>query len=334
MRPRKTPALLAAWALAFGNGAWGAEDLRGRWGIEADLSGAVGLLTETVRNDGRTGAAPGVLVRFGDNGDWETGFGYNVISLHEGIRLRPATLVGTRRFPKRGAWTPYVRLGGGISSDQSAGAMNRMAFRAGAGAERFLNRRWAVGAKTECWVSPRSGGVGEDMVLLTAGLTLALAFERENDARVEPDAQKEETKPTGPVPETIAPAPIAATEKEKRPPETQVYFRSEKWKPSSTQTERNSADWEGAALFLARHPEARVEVHGHADARGPQEFNRALSQRRAEAVRDLLANRWGLEPERISVYAHGSSQPVADNDTPEGRARNRRAVVVFRLPDE
>ncbi|HVE87062.1 MAG TPA: OmpA family protein [Myxococcales bacterium] len=78
-------------------------------------------------------------------------------------------------------------------------------------------------------------------------------------------------------------------------------------------------------IFL--HPEIRkVRVEGHTDAR---EVSRELSTRRAEAVRKHLLEMNGVEPERLEAVGHGSDQPVAPNDTPEGRARNRRVEFVI-----
>ncbi len=84
---------------------------------------------------------------------------------------------------------------------------------------------------------------------------------------------------------------------------------------------------ERALEMLRRNPEVRVEIGGHTDSRGSARRNRRLSLRRAEAVRDWLVAH-GLDRDRVEVRGYGSEQPVADNDTAEGRARNRR--IEFR----
>ncbi len=71
----------------------------------------------------------------------------------------------------------------------------------------------------------------------------------------------------------------------------------------------------------------RFEVEGHTDASGSDAVNQPLSERRAIAVRDHLVAR-GIESYALTARGYGSSRPVADNATPEGRARNRR--VEFR----
>lgn len=69
-----------------------------------------------------------------------------------------------------------------------------------------------------------------------------------------------------------------------------------------------------------------ITVDGHADITGPVKLNNALSQKRANAVKNDLI-KMGADPKRIKAKGHGSRQPSQSNDTPEGRAANRRAVM-------
>ena len=82
------------------------------------------------------------------------------------------------------------------------------------------------------------------------------------------------------------------------------------------------------ALWLRSEPAAPILIEGHTDASGDDEANRRLSVARAEAVRDRLAA-LGISLARIEVVGRGELEPVADNDTPEGRAANRRVVVTL-----
>lgn len=85
-----------------------------------------------------------------------------------------------------------------------------------------------------------------------------------------------------------------------------------------------------AADILARGPEL-VVVRAHTDDDGSVAFNYALSDDRAEAARvELVAG--GLDPARIRARGLGPKYPIAPNDTPEGRARNRRVTVEVRAP--
>ena len=70
-----------------------------------------------------------------------------------------------------------------------------------------------------------------------------------------------------------------------------------------------------------------LEIQGYTDATGPVEHNNQLGEQRAEAVRRFL-NRQGVALNRMSTISYGSEEPVASNDTPEGRSQNRRVTIV------
>ncbi|UCC15667.1 MAG: OmpA family protein [Gammaproteobacteria bacterium] len=83
---------------------------------------------------------------------------------------------------------------------------------------------------------------------------------------------------------------------------------------------------DATAAELARHPDMKVEIAGHTSSTGPAEYNQALSERRAQAVADYLISK-GLSADRFTVRGYGESDPIADNSTREGRARNRRVEM-------
>ena len=78
-----------------------------------------------------------------------------------------------------------------------------------------------------------------------------------------------------------------------------------------------------------RCPSANIEIAGHTDADGEDGFNQALSEKRAQAVTDFLVKA-GLPAERFTAMGYGSTQPIATNDTDEGKAQNRRIDFVVR----
>jgi outer membrane protein OmpA-like peptidoglycan-associated protein len=75
----------------------------------------------------------------------------------------------------------------------------------------------------------------------------------------------------------------------------------------------------GKALYL--------EIEGHTDSTGSEEYNSLLAEKRAMAVRDYLNKHGGIPLHAMSTISHGESSPVADNSTPTGRAQNRRVVI-------
>ncbi len=80
------------------------------------------------------------------------------------------------------------------------------------------------------------------------------------------------------------------------------------------------------AETLAQYNQTLVDVYGHTDSTGSDAYNQGLSERRARAVADYLTGR-GVINERLGTRGYGESQPVASNDTEDGRAANRRVEI-------
>ncbi|MFO7674810.1 MAG: OmpA family protein [bacterium] len=85
---------------------------------------------------------------------------------------------------------------------------------------------------------------------------------------------------------------------------------------------------EGAAKIMRENAGIRVEIQGHTDNIGGADYNRLLSQRRAQAVVDYLVDKLGIERGRLSARGFGPDQPIATNATAEGQAQNRRAEFI------
>ena len=81
---------------------------------------------------------------------------------------------------------------------------------------------------------------------------------------------------------------------------------------------------------MREYPNATASVEGHASKTGPSAaYNQRLSEARAVAVKNMLTNEFGVAPNRLSTVGYGYSRPIADNDTEEGRAMNRRVYAVI-----
>lgn len=96
------------------------------------------------------------------------------------------------------------------------------------------------------------------------------------------------------------------------------------------------ADYVDEIAFVARslrdNPNSTVRVIGHTDNTGSTAHNQALSERRAAAVAAILTGN-GVQPGRVQTAGVGYNQPIASNDTPGGRAQNRRVEIVITPTD-
>jgi OOP family OmpA-OmpF porin len=89
----------------------------------------------------------------------------------------------------------------------------------------------------------------------------------------------------------------------------------------------NSADVDRVIRYLEVYPAADIVIEGHTDSSGPASYNKGLSERRADAMLNLLTGQYGIDAARLSAAGYGEERPIADNSTAEGRAANRRVVA-------
>jgi len=89
---------------------------------------------------------------------------------------------------------------------------------------------------------------------------------------------------------------------------------------------------DNAVKSIAIFPKRNVRVEGHTDFMGSNEYNQALSERRANAVRDYLLGRMAGSQQQVSAVGHGEEKPIANNETAAGRAKNRRIDIVLEAP--
>lgn len=82
------------------------------------------------------------------------------------------------------------------------------------------------------------------------------------------------------------------------------------------------------ADFLKQYPQRKARIEGYTDSTGAADYNQALSERRANAVRMSLMN-VGISSDRISTHGYGEESPVASNDTASGRQSNRRVEIIL-----
>jgi peptidoglycan-associated lipoprotein len=146
------------------------------------------------------------------------------------------------------------------------------------------------------------------------------------------------TRPDSPPPPPPPPAasqPAAPTEEEifskttleelnAQKPLADVFFQYD----SVAITDEGRASLQKNLTWLKRWTSTRIKVEGHADSRGTNEYNLALAERRADAVRDYLAS-LGLTADRITVVSMGEEQPFCSDETEACWQQNRRGHFVI-----
>lgn len=96
----------------------------------------------------------------------------------------------------------------------------------------------------------------------------------------------------------------------------------------------SKGDIEELAKFLNEYPNTNATIEGHSDNTGAAAFNKQLSQKRADAVKQSLVDEFGISADRLTAVGYGIEQPIADNSTAEGRAKNRRVVAKVEAEEQ
>jgi outer membrane protein OmpA-like peptidoglycan-associated protein len=145
--------------------------------------------------------------------------------------------------------------------------------------------------------------------------------------------------PAPPAPAPVPPPPPAPVAPPEAPPVApphqptelrtdEIHFES----GSARLTNIAKAILDDVALRMKQEPTSTALVIGYTDDREATGPNADLDRRRAEAVRDYLVSRHGIDPTRITVEGRDGREPIADNSTAEGRLRNRRVVIKLIIP--
>lgn len=83
------------------------------------------------------------------------------------------------------------------------------------------------------------------------------------------------------------------------------------------------------AQFMTANPNTTAVIEGHTDSKGPANYNLTLSKARANAVKTYLLQEYGIDAKRLTTTGYGESQPVASNNTVQGRQNNRRVIATI-----
>lgn len=108
--------------------------------------------------------------------------------------------------------------------------------------------------------------------------------------------------------------------------ELRVFFDNDK----TVIKDQYKPEIQKVAEKMNEYPNSTASIEGHASKTGPSaRYNQRLSEARANAVKSMLVNQFGVAPQRISTVGYGYDRPIADNNTAEGRAMNRRVYAII-----
>ena len=150
-----------------------------------------------------------------------------------------------------------------------------------------------------------------------AGLNVVLG------GHLKPAAPVVEVTPVEPTPVVQQPQPQELTEDLNM--ELRVFFDTNK----SNIKPQYKSEIAKVAEKLAEYPNATARIEGHTDSTGPRKLNERLSLARANSVKSSLVNEYNVDASRLSTQGFAWDQPVADNNTKEGRAMNRRVFAAI-----
>lgn len=126
------------------------------------------------------------------------------------------------------------------------------------------------------------------------------------------------------VDEVGCPVPVDITDELKM--ELRVFFDNDK----SAIKNQYKPEIAKVAEKMREYPNSTARIEGHASKTGPSaRYNQRLSEARAVAVKSMLTNEFGVAPNRLSTVGYGYDNPIAPNDTEEGRAMNRRVYAII-----
>jgi OOP family OmpA-OmpF porin len=182
-----------------------------------------------------------------------------------------------------------------------------------AGVGVFWRLNHVLSLRTEARVT---GNINDDFWNYTAlaGLNVVIG------GHLKPVAPVIDRQPVEPAP-VVQPAPQELTEDLNM--ELRVFFDTNK----SNIKPQYKPEIAKVAEKLSEYPNATARIEGHTDNTGPRKLNERLSLARANSVKTALVNEYNVDPSRLTTQGFAWDQPIADNNTKEGRAMNRRVFA-------
>jgi outer membrane protein OmpA-like peptidoglycan-associated protein len=200
----------------------------------------------------------------------------------------------------------------------------------GLSVDRFVCSHFSVGATLDYLFSTRAYGTMREIHALRPGLTAGYWFGA-SGSKTRPVAEEPAPapRPAPVVAEAPKPEPAPAAAKPAPAAKVQITLAVQFDTAKSEVKPQYDGELQKVAKFLKDYPSTKAEIEGHTDNVGGAAYNKRLSQRRADAVRQALIDRFGCDGSRLSAMGYGEDKPIADNGNAAGRAKNRRVVATF-----
>jgi len=241
-------------------------------------------------------------------------------------------------YPLNDRWFLSPRVGLGVTqtrqsfragNDEARFDKDSFTWAAGTGLQYLLTRNWSVGVSADYYQSS-----SRNFYSVVSGVVewrFPRALPVKSVKTPEPTPEPVQVVPLVPPAPVAAPAPRPVPAPIPAPVSEHIALKGVEFETNSnklTTGSRAILDAAAAALLprMQRDAALQVEVSGHTDSSGKSTKNMLLSQARANAVREYLANH-GLDGARLKATGYGSSQPIASNNSVEGRAQNRRVEL-------
>jgi OOP family OmpA-OmpF porin len=251
-------------------------------------------------------------------------------------------LMGRYHFTQ-GKFRPYVAFGTGLLKESNlVGSDRNHTLRLGVGLQGQLAKHWSARAQLLWQHDSGSREVSTEGKFQDYILSIGLNFDFGGKPPPPPPAPVKEEPPPPPPPNPDLDGDGVLNERDKCPNTRPgavvdldgceveavieldgVNFDFDK----ATLRPEAMVVLDEAAALLEKHERVVIEVAGHTDSVGSEEYNQGLSERRANAVRDYLTSK-GVKASRLTARGYGESMPIASNDTDEGRAENRRVEMI------
>jgi outer membrane protein OmpA-like peptidoglycan-associated protein len=184
----------------------------------------------------------------------------------------------------------------------------------------------ASGSIFEGWSGSGCSGAGTCAAAMDTSKTVTATFVPAPPGYTPPSPAPAPTPSPAPAP---APAPVPAPAPAPAPAAGEVTFDSIYFDVNKTNINPGAAkSLDRNGMLLKDNPNIQVEIAGHTDSTGSEKVNQAISEKRALSVKKYLQDKYNIPENRMTIKGYGSSKPVADNSTQEGRSKNRRVEFI------